>query len=307
MMSGDTSISIVFSRDEYHLEGDIIRIVDKKISDIPYLDISISSLLRTCWNIDVTLLLPLDLNNVHKRIINNYQSSRGIHLNVKYGLSDDISAIPRRWKVYFRADSFPIPRTSESVNADIELILSNIRDSIHHQRMEQMSAAILISANSDYSAANIVAVAVNFNSSLLQRMLECCNSGQLTFLSIVEFVLHNQEWIDLSRLSAPNAWVDPSNSVAMKLLNDEYNAYFERIIDSLPLSVTERCPARVGLMGNPSDGFRGKTLSFLIDNFSAAVSISSCDRIEIEDPFIANGFEDLHMQSLNLVGSSTTR
>jgi hypothetical protein len=51
MMSGDTSISIVFSRDEYHLEGDIIRIVDKKISDIPYLDLYITSFLLV-WKDD---------------------------------------------------------------------------------------------------------------------------------------------------------------------------------------------------------------------------------------------------------------
>lgn len=37
--------------------------------------------------------------------------------------------------------------------------------------------------------------------------------------------------------------------------------------------VTERCHARVGLMGNPSDGFEGKTLSFLISNFSAVVNV----------------------------------
>jgi hypothetical protein len=30
--------------------------------------------------------------------------------------------------------------------------------------------------------------------------------------------------------------------------------------DTLPATVTESCPARVGLMGNPSDGFHGKTL-----------------------------------------------
>ena len=39
------------------------------------------------------------------------------------------------------------------------------------------------------------------------------------------------------------------------------------------MKVTESCPARIGLMGNPSDGFQGKTISFLIDNFSACVTI----------------------------------
>lgn len=44
-------------------------------------------------------------------------------------------------------------------------------------------------------------------------------------------------------------------------------------VSSLPRSVTESCCARVGLMGNPSDGFHGRTLSFLIKNFKATVSI----------------------------------
>ena len=37
--------------------------------------------------------------------------------------------------------------------------------------------------------------------------------------------------------------------------------------------VTQSCHARVGLIGNPSDGFEGKTLSFLIANFAAVVTI----------------------------------
>lgn len=38
--------------------------------------------------------------------------------------------------------------------------------------------------------------------------------------------------------------------------------------------VEGRCHARIGLMGNPSDGFGGKTISFLIENFSATVTIA---------------------------------
>jgi len=32
-----------------------------------------------------------------------------------------------------------------------------------------------------------------------------------------------------------------------------------------PQCIEESCPARIGLVGNPSDGFEGKTLSFLLD------------------------------------------
>lgn len=59
----------------------------------------------------------------------------------------------------------------------------------------------------------------------------------------------------------------------------------QTIFAGLPDVVTASCPARVGLLGNPSDGFCGKTLSFLVDNFSAQVSISratsSPNKIEI--------------------------
>ena len=37
--------------------------------------------------------------------------------------------------------------------------------------------------------------------------------------------------------------------------------------------VEEVCYARVGLLGNPSDGFEGKTLSFLLKNFFARVTL----------------------------------
>ena len=38
-------------------------------------------------------------------------------------------------------------------------------------------------------------------------------------------------------------------------------------------AITTRANARIGLMGNPSDGFNGKTISFLIKNFEASVTV----------------------------------
>jgi len=43
--------------------------------------------------------------------------------------------------------------------------------------------------------------------------------------------------------------------------------------------VVERCPARIGLMGNPSDGFNGKTLSILVANFAATVTLTPSDAL----------------------------
>jgi glucuronokinase len=37
------------------------------------------------------------------------------------------------------------------------------------------------------------------------------------------------------------------------------------------MSITSRVHARVGLLGNPSDGFFGKTISFSLANFYAQV------------------------------------
>ena len=36
-------------------------------------------------------------------------------------------------------------------------------------------------------------------------------------------------------------------------------------------TVRHTCPARVGLLGNPSDGYNGQTISFLVDKFAAEV------------------------------------
>ncbi len=70
--------------------------------------------------------------------------------------------------------------------------------------------------------------------------------------------------------------------------------------------MVERCAARVGLMGNPSDGFHGKTLSFLISNFFAEVRIEAnteADRIEIIESVVAANMKDL-CEISNLYGYS---
>ena len=45
-----------------------------------------------------------------------------------------------------------------------------------------------------------------------------------------------------------------------------------------------KCPARIGLFGNPSDGFGGKTLSIALANFAAEVKLEKlvdCTNVEI--------------------------
>jgi hypothetical protein len=53
----------------------------------------------------------------------------------------------------------------------------------------------------------------------------------------------------------------------------DMNEALKQKFESLPKHVSTICPARIGFMGNPSDGFNGRTLSFLIDNFCAQVDI----------------------------------
>ncbi len=75
-------------------------------------------------------------------------------------------------------------------------------------------------------------------------------------------------------------------------------------VASLPNTVEESCFARVGLMGNPSDGFEGKTVSFLIQNFRATVTLepTSAERgIEIVEPLAFGGLDELQLHSTVIV------
>lgn len=63
------------------------------------------------------------------------------------------------------------------------------------------------------------------------------------------------------------------------------------------MKVTARIPARVGLCGNPSDGYFGRTISLAIGNFAAAISVEDADRIVLEpserDHSVFNSLSDL--------------
>lgn len=45
--------------------------------------------------------------------------------------------------------------------------------------------------------------------------------------------------------------------------------------------ITHSVPARVGLLGNPSDGYGGRTLALTVDKFSATVELEESERLEI--------------------------
>jgi glucuronokinase len=65
------------------------------------------------------------------------------------------------------------------------------------------------------------------------------------------------------------------------------------------LRVSKRSFARAGLVGNPSDGFFGKTISVTMSNFWADVTLSPSKRLvlvphKLYDPHIFGGLKDLH-------------
>lgn len=75
-------------------------------------------------------------------------------------------------------------------------------------------------------------------------------------------------------------------------------------MSAFPSVVEESCHARIGLMGNPSDGFRGKTLSFLLANFKATVRIEARDRehgVEIAEPVFFDSLDALCSHSQKIV------
>eukprot|EP00850_Spirogloea_muscicola_P011481 SM000071S21105 [mRNA] locus=s71:431511:433500:+ [translate_table: standard] len=68
-------------------------------------------------------------------------------------------------------------------------------------------------------------------------------------------------------------------------------------MDARP-AITRRAFARVGLLGNPSDGFFGKTLSFALANFHADVTLAPSERLcflphPVHDPLAFDSLEAL--------------
>ena len=69
--------------------------------------------------------------------------------------------------------------------------------------------------------------------------------------------------------------------------------------------IESRAYARAGLLGNPSDGYYGKTISVIIRNFGAIVSIYESPDLVIEEQVIdSNRFRNIYhlVDSVNLTG-----
>lgn len=83
----------------------------------------------------------------------------------------------------------------------------------------------------------------------------------------------------------------------------------DRDLSSTPESVSEKCYSRIGLIGNPSDGYYGKTISIAISNFFTEVTLLKSSTLRIipnptfqllfplitrSDPTLFTSFSDLH-------------
>jgi len=76
-----------------------------------------------------------------------------------------------------------------------------------------------------------------------------------------------------------------------------FQARDQDIKNKVPINC--RAYARVGLMGNPSDGFNGKTISLSIKNFWAEATIFESPRLNLiphplNDPTVFGSLADLH-------------
>ncbi|XP_067827005.1 glucuronokinase with putative uridyl pyrophosphorylase isoform X2 [Heptranchias perlo] len=83
----------------------------------------------------------------------------------------------------------------------------------------------------------------------------------------------------------------------------EYKKWLARYSSKQPgsaaRSITRRSYARVGIMGNPSDGFHGKTIAMTISNFWADVTICESKKVvliphPLNDPTEFGSLQDLH-------------
>lgn len=129
-------------------------------------------------------------------------------------------------------------------------------------------------------------------------------STKVTFLpELLQFVMNAAPSASFECLQVPNAFVVNSGSLeSIEAAEAHLLGTRAALLQALPDNAEERCAARIGLMGNPSDGFNGKTLSFLIDNFYAVVRIERRPRgtgVEITEP--------VFFSSLNALCSYSTK
>eukprot|EP00039_Didymoeca_costata_P022849 m.5353 g.5353 ORF g.5353 m.5353 type:complete len:619 (+) comp3281_c0_seq1:104-1960(+) len=168
---------------------------------------------------------------------------------------------------------------------------------------------------------------------LLTRFVEKPKKGETAsrLASIVLFVFkqksmtHIQEFLaerkspDVRSFGHLMEWLVPKTAVMGMKLPEVFKLigsvglkeYEECIQPATPISPRKKGPksftcrtcARVGLLGNPSDGFNGKTISLSIANFWAEATIVESENLELKphplnDPTSFGSLADLHCVSV---------
>jgi hypothetical protein len=124
---------------------------------------------------------------------------------------------------------------------------------------------------------------------LYQLALNILSAGSLEHISsFLSFFIKIEDLLDEDHGGLTKRFLEitrfSSNSTSVTDLGHMLSKYLRSTILSWINSsviLSEKCYARIGLMGNPSDGFNGKTLSFLIRNFAATVLIMKRNDKEI--------------------------
>lgn len=80
-------------------------------------------------------------------------------------------------------------------------------------------------------------------------------------------------WLPYLPLAVQNG---SSLSKGIRIYNNE-----SRDLSVNPSSVIGKCQSRIGLIGNPSDGYFGNTVSITLDNFYTTVTLVKSSKLHV--------------------------
>jgi glucuronokinase len=98
---------------------------------------------------------------------------------------------------------------------------------------------------------------------------------------------HFLEWLvssgrhSMFTMNLPSGFAMIGASVGLKQYMELNRDFKEAQKGEKSVQITKRAYARVGLMGNPSDGFHGKTIALTIRNYWAQCTLTQSDKIRI--------------------------
>jgi len=145
----------------------------------------------------------------------------------------------------------------------------------------------------------------HFNSGLLSRSISSstlAGDGSFSFGRFVQYAVEDVK-LPFFGMRMPGAFHLIGAMCGLKEYR-QLDESFTKLMQgkdggNYPQRVKTKTFARVGLMGNPSDGFHGKTLSVTIRNFWASVELWESDQLRLLphplfDPSSFSGLADLH-------------